>query len=150
MASARARVLARELSCGLMASGGMRYMSFMWQPIVDSPYAGLSDLHVRMFLRMFVANRFRSELKSETLSTIFLSHLDKEMGLRGKWNLRAYSFWYVHHEALFHDEFERFFSQPLIPGLYMGFVLEMYVAPPCGDGLQMEIVSSQCAGSSDP
>ena len=63
--------------------------------------------------------------------------------MRGKLNLLAYCSWYVHHEALFHDEFESHFLQPLIPDLYLGFVLEMYMAPPFGDELRMEIVTSQ-------
>ena len=84
-----------------------------------------------------MASRLRSEQKSEEFLHNKLSHVDREMSLRGNWNLRAYCSWYVHHEASIHYAFESRFLKAVIPVRNLEIVLEMYLAPPFGDELRM-------------
>ena len=98
---------------------------------------------------MFVANRVREEKMPESEIQRKLAALDAAMEERSKWNLRAYASWYVHHEFTFHDECPKNFLQPLIPDGHLGFVLEMYMAPPLGQGLLLNECQSSYADCSD-
>ena len=61
----------------------------------------------RMFLRTFVEGKIlESKIEDK------LAHLVAELGRRSRWNLRAYTTWYVRHEFTFYDEFEKYFRQP--------------------------------------